>query len=585
MANGNSNPNINRGLNGTFPLSYMGVNPSSPAQTVFENRAPTPNDSKNYLLGTLWIWQTSIVNPTPPPPLTPASIWMLTALAQGQATWTQIFPALASGLIFAGDTGTAVESGGIINFKETPPAAGSSVNFSASGSTVTLNTSDSNHNTIIGGNAGNTSITSTFNTGLGTSALASLTSGSGDNIAVGSSSLTALLTGTSNIAIGAAAGSNYTGAESSNILMNSGGTLGESNVLRIGAATGTGADDLAKAFICGIDLVNVGSVATVVTEHSNQLGTAVITAGTGITVTPGANTITIAATGQTTNILITQFNTPGTFTWTKNAATQFIEIVMWGGGAGGGSGRRGASTAAGGGSGAGGSDVVYYSQQASAFSSSETVIVGAGGAGGAAVAVNNTNGNPGIAGGFSSIGTLTTPGSSNPGIGGTTGTTTGGTLGVAFTINGTSVQGGGNGGSGGSSTGGNGASNTTQYGASGGGGGSGADSGTARQAGNGGSITTLNTVTTLIAGAAGGIESGTINGANGTAQITTHGSVTGGGGGGGGGGQSTGGVAGIGGNGAFPGGGGGGGGGSINGTNSGAGGNGSGGAVWIYEYF
>jgi hypothetical protein len=109
-----------------------------------------------------------------------------------------------------------------------------------------------------------------------------------------------LVSGDSNLILGHQSGDNYTTNESSNILMHNLGVLGESNTLRIGFATGTGTQQLAKAFICGIDGVNVGSVAKVVTMASDQLGTATITAGTGITVTPGANTITIAATGTTT---------------------------------------------------------------------------------------------------------------------------------------------------------------------------------------------------------------------------------------------------------------------------------------------
>jgi hypothetical protein len=72
--------------------------------------------------------------------------------------------------------------------------------------------------------------------------------------------------------------------------------LAESNTLRIGSATGAGNKELNRAFICGIDGVNVGSVAKVLTMASNQLGTATITAGTGILVTPTANTITISTT-------------------------------------------------------------------------------------------------------------------------------------------------------------------------------------------------------------------------------------------------------------------------------------------------
>lgn len=45
MANGNSNPNINRGINCIFHLSCMVVNPFSSAPTVFENRESIPMES------------------------------------------------------------------------------------------------------------------------------------------------------------------------------------------------------------------------------------------------------------------------------------------------------------------------------------------------------------------------------------------------------------------------------------------------------------------------------------------------------------------------------------------------------------
>ena len=97
-------------------------------------------------------------------------------------------------------------------------------------------------------------------------------------------------TASQNTIIGAVAGSAYTTTESNNILLgyNVPGTIGESNVTRIGSTQ-------SACYIDGIDGVNVGSVAKVVTEASDQLGTATITAGTGITITPTANTITIAS--------------------------------------------------------------------------------------------------------------------------------------------------------------------------------------------------------------------------------------------------------------------------------------------------
>ncbi|MGH3055846.1 MAG: hypothetical protein ACRDL7_12810, partial [Gaiellaceae bacterium] len=108
-----------------------------------------------------------------------------------------------------------------------------------------------------------------------------------------------LTAGLYNCFIGQLSGVSYTGSESSNICIgyNAAGVLGESNALRVGQGTGSSSGQLNKAFICGIDGVNVGSVAKVLTMASDQLGTATITAGTGVSVVPAANTITISATG------------------------------------------------------------------------------------------------------------------------------------------------------------------------------------------------------------------------------------------------------------------------------------------------
>ncbi len=103
-------------------------------------------------------------------------------------------------------------------------------------------------------------------------------------------------TGSYNIFIGQSAGYNNSTTDSSNIIIGEAlGTSGDNNTIRIGN-NGSGNGQQNRCFIAGIDAVNVGSVATVVTEASNQLGTAVLTAGTGITITPTANTITIANT-------------------------------------------------------------------------------------------------------------------------------------------------------------------------------------------------------------------------------------------------------------------------------------------------
>jgi len=211
--------------------------------------------------------------------------------------------------------------------------SGSSVSFTAaSGTEMDLVVTDVNSNTIIGLNAGNNSVTGQFNTAVGPGCYQPLTTGSsntamgygalnnatttGDCVSVGFESM---ISDTSSVAcvgignqalyqldgasytigLGYQAGSNYTGTESNNIAINALSTTvtGENNTLRLGDGTGTGQQQLKAAFICGIDGVDVGSVATVVTESGNQLGTAVLTAGSGVTITPTANAITISASG------------------------------------------------------------------------------------------------------------------------------------------------------------------------------------------------------------------------------------------------------------------------------------------------
>jgi len=206
------------------------------------------------------------------------------------------------------------------------------------------------NNLFMGISAGNGTLSGTANYGIGTFALGGLSSGS-DNIAIGVNAGVAINSGSANIAIGTSsqlsnqtgadntgvgrsalrlnvsasfntalgfealrnvlgasnvgvgyqAGNAYTGTETNNICIgaNVNGTLGESNTIRIGSSSTT-------CFIAGIDGVNVGSVAKVVTEASNQLGTATLTAGAGVTITPTANTITIAS-------------STGGFTWSETS--------------------------------------------------------------------------------------------------------------------------------------------------------------------------------------------------------------------------------------------------------------------------
>lgn len=236
---------------------------------------------------------------------------ILTATTGADPSWQD---PLFDTLSFDGDVGTANPALNIINF-DANTNCGSSVEFSAAADIVSLLVTDSLNNTIVGLNAGNGTLSGASNTGLGEETLNKLTSGAtnttlgrqsgssltngSNNVALGYQSLQSALTGASNIAIGPQSASSYVGAESSNIVIGNAGIASENNTLRIGTS-GSSTGQQNRCFIAGVDGVNVGSTATIVTENANQLGTAVITAGAGITVTPGANLITISGSGTLT---------------------------------------------------------------------------------------------------------------------------------------------------------------------------------------------------------------------------------------------------------------------------------------------
>lgn len=310
-----------------------------------------------------------------------------------------------------------------------------------------------------------------------------------------------------------------------------------------------------------------------------------ISSGTGISVTPGAGTITIANTAvSTAGVKVTTYTASDT--WTKDTNAKWIRFYMWGAGQGGASGRRATSTTSGGGGGGGTGSLIMMEGPATIFDTTQTVTIAGTTTGAAGQGTNDTNGNglSATAIGATLFGNI----QSNASGASTGGTTTNGAAGSGATGYYIAANfAGPSGGNGTNTTGANAGNVSTNIPTGGGGGGgSGADSVTIRQAGNG-SPRVRQDSTTIQAGGAGGIESGTINGGNGTDNIpgsTLLGVLSGGTGGGGGGGQSAGGVAGIGGNGGIPSGGGGGGGGSLNGTLSGAGGNGARGQLMVIEF-
>lgn len=91
--------NRNQRLNGLNPLAYIGDNAYQPPEFITYNRAPTPNDSQNFYLGTIWL-----NNGTNNPPLS-SDIWILVALNAGIATWVN-FIGDGGLLSLSGNTGT-----------------------------------------------------------------------------------------------------------------------------------------------------------------------------------------------------------------------------------------------------------------------------------------------------------------------------------------------------------------------------------------------------------------------------------------------------------------------------------------------
>lgn len=225
-----------------------------------------------------------------------------------------------SGPVFTltGNTGGPVSPDGVgnINVIDATTEGSSSITGNNGTHTLSMAFTDVDQNVVLGTTAfesTRTVSTAVANTGVGFHVFNAVTTGD-DNTAVGNGAGAADTTGRANLFLGVSAGGSVTTGsrniilgngvgtgsayttESDNILIGNAGTVADAHALRIGT-NGSGNGQINKTFIAGIDGVNVGSTATVVTEANNQLGTAVITAGSGISVTPGANTITIAATG------------------------------------------------------------------------------------------------------------------------------------------------------------------------------------------------------------------------------------------------------------------------------------------------
>lgn len=172
------------------------------------------------------------------------------------------------------------------------PALGAGTANSCFGVNTGFSLSSGNSNVYVGKDAGAGFSSGSNNVFVGAFSANSGVGNSGSsNVGIGESALNSLTSGTANIAIGTGAGLSVTTI--SNTISIGTGVSAPANGIIIGLA---GTNTTCR--IAGIDGVNVGSTVRVVTEATNQLGTADITAGTGIVITPSANAITISAIGE-----------------------------------------------------------------------------------------------------------------------------------------------------------------------------------------------------------------------------------------------------------------------------------------------
>lgn len=357
-------------LDGTNPLSYMGVTPVSPPQFEVHNRAPTANDTQNFNLGTIWLERDT------------ENFWILSSLTGGVAVWTPFSngadefvtdvggPAIPiNGVLnVLGEAGTMTTlgvgntifigpGGGIALTYETDNGdvqpinnivqvlGGDNINTQGATNILIVNLNNSiilpattadelsgvisigagpfvhaygTDNAFFGLDAGNFTLTTALrNSALGKEALSSLTDGD-DNLALGAASLTNLTTGSRNFAAGSGAMGLATSA-SDNVAI---GHLALDNLLT-GTANICIGEDAGDAYIAaessniliandGIaaesNTIRIGTDGSGVGEQNRTFIAGTVTTARSVTLTTGNLNLPATNTAGTSGVITSNGN-------------------------------------------------------------------------------------------------------------------------------------------------------------------------------------------------------------------------------------------------------------------------------------
>lgn len=271
-------------VTGIGSLNYTGVGATNPPQTTYANRIPTSNDSQNFTLLTIWLANLGSTQ----------EIWQLVSLAEGLATWIQLYPGAGGGATqFVTDSGTANEAGGVLNV-----LGGIGISTTGTGNTVTI--------------SGSGDVATSFPTDSGTAtpSAGALTVHGGSNINTSGSLSTVTVDLDDNVFIGASltlpVDPGVLQASNSGLVSGSRGTNGELLIGNTGINptwNTLSSTDSSVSITNGAGTINLEVSGSHAASIVTQSGTA--TPVSGVLNVDGTNLLTTSGSGNTVDVTLT----------------------------------------------------------------------------------------------------------------------------------------------------------------------------------------------------------------------------------------------------------------------------------------